>query len=157
MISHSNTIITADTKKEALQRRSMWCSEEDLLKSWQENHNELNEMKFEWLSASASSYGKRRSLIFCQLPSSRSPRIRSALTHPSPQQGPKGDSPKDWGSKQFAFKLKPSRPNNPILTLSISFISQLSSEWKAKCHGAAITVFSKRKINSRKEQSKNDN
>lgn len=43
-----------------------------------------------------------------------------SLSHPSPQQGPKGDPLKEWGSEQFAFTFKPSRPNNPIVTLSIS-------------------------------------
>lgn len=63
-----------------------------------------------------------------------------SLSHPSPQQGPKGDPLKEWGSEQFASTFKPSRPNNPIVTLSISLyhnwhtnVMQNATDWQLQC------------------------
>lgn len=80
---------------------------------------------------------RKRSLISCQLPSSLSPRTRSSLSHPSPQRGPKGDSPKEPGSEQFASTLQPSRPNNPTVPLSASLSAPQDAK---KRYGEAITL-----------------
>lgn len=115
------------------------CFEKDLLKSWQQKHNELNaQWDGVWVAKCLHQFlWQKQSLISRQLPSNDSPRTGSSLFHPSPQQGPKGDSPKEWRSEQFAFTLKPPRLSNPTVTPSpfhcittvIQMIYKKSSEY----------------------------
>ena len=72
-----------------------------------------------------------------------------SVSHPSPQQGPKGDSPKERGSEQFAFtlqtiKAQQSRCDSPHTHTLFSLYHNCHPHEMQESHGAAITVPFKR-------------